>query len=137
MWDLTAVKNKLTNELGLPVEWSKSRETLSQNIPNFPAIFLGYIGMKNQNEEVGTPDIYEQRDNDIIQVFETQIITAQADLPANWKLIFNCLSGWNPMETEVNYSSISWYEGGVMGLDGSKIWWADRWRIGFPKANPF
>ena len=136
MLDISVLITKL-EELGIPVEISRGKEVVLQNITDLPLIYVGYgtIHSGTSSQDLISCNEYEQIDQDSYQVFHIKIVSTSVDFASIWKQVNKLLAGWSPYVPDYEYSAFSHIEGGVMGEDNKKLWHLDLWKLSFPKIS--
>lgn len=132
MIDLQYVIDLIDGQYGFSAEWARAKEPLAQNIPQLPKVFVWHFSVRSNESPMAAPEAYEQQAESFVFTFETQLICPVQQLHVHWVNLRKLLLGRNPSTLDQNYSSINHLEGGQLGLDGAKVWWADRWRISSP-----
>ena len=116
---------------------ARSKEPDLAETAALPIIYVGYgtIDSKNPNQPIEL-DTYSMNGEDLVQSFDIQIVCKEIDLKTIWTATFKALIGWNPVTVEQMHSSMTYSQGGVIGISNDNIWWLDRYRIGFPTTIP-
>lgn len=135
MIDIALLKTQLETA-GYPVQYSRSKEPVLQELTDLPIIYLGYstIDSKHPSSPIEY-SLLNQHGEDLVQSFSIQIVCEQTMLSTIWKTIHPVLIGWNPNPNEAYRSGLTYSQGGVVGIENSRIWWVDIWRLGFPTVN--
>lgn len=136
MIDLSLVVTRLQTQTPYQIELAKSKEPSLIELSNLPVIFIGYGGVEAKNPRSPIEfDLFNLHGEDLVQTFDIQIVCEAANLSTIWKTIYPKLIGWNPVLAEANYSGLTYSHGGVIGMDNSRLWWIDKWKIGFPVVS--
>lgn len=118
------------------VEPSRIKEPALTELINLPIIYVGYHKLNSKNPTVPIEhDLFNQHGEDLVQTFELQIVCEIRNFSTIWKNIYKTLIGWHPDIVELQHTGMTYSEGGVMGLENSRLWHIDRWKIGFPTVN--
>lgn len=123
----------VVNNLNYKVEYSRVKELTLSEIPMLPIIYVGYLDLNSKNPTIPIEhDIYNLHGEDLVQTFQTQIVTTVENFPTVWRNVFKALIAWNPKDPGLLHTSLTYKSGGMVGLENSRMWWLDRWSIGFP-----
>ena len=138
MYNLQSLIDHIASETGYSVNWLKESE---QNLPNTTdeiTVYIGYHSLEADGilGDGSTPDPYVQFSEDLIQFCLVQFNCKVSDLHSVWRNIYNACAKWIPLPAEADYTAFTHSGGGVKGIQAGRIWWVDRWRISFPRANP-
>jgi hypothetical protein len=124
---------KLQNDTIYTIELSRDKEPNLQDLEELPIIYVGYasIDAKNPHAPIES-SFFNLHGEDLVQAFDIMTVCEAENLPEIWKNIYTSLIGFNPVPGEEYRSGLTYAQGGVIGLSNGKIWWLDRWKIGFP-----
>jgi len=118
---------------------ARAKEPDLLEFSTLPVVFVGYSSIDSASPTSPMEhDLYSMAGDDLVQSFDIQIICAQADLPTIWKAVYTCLVGQHPTPTVsglASTSGLTYSQGGMIGLANDRVFWLDRWRIGFPTTN--
>lgn len=118
------------------VEHSRIKEPALTELSNLPIIYVGYHSIDSKNPTVPIEhDLFNQHGEDLVQTFEIQIVCEVQTFSTIWKNVYKSLIGWHPDVVELQHTGMTYAQGGVMGLENSRLWNLDRWKIGFPTVN--
>lgn len=133
MIDLSLIIEKLQNDTVYTIEVSRDKEPNIQEIEELPVIFVGYatIDSKNPNAPIET-SYFNMHGEDLVQSFDLITVAEPANMSEIWRTCYKSLIGWNPVPEEKDRSGLTYAQGGIIGLSNGKIWWLDRWKVGFP-----
>lgn len=137
MYDIADVIT-LIQTTGYTVELARAKEPVLSELNTLPIVYVGFRGIDSKNPT--TPESFsnfEQNGENLIQTIDIQICCLVTDLPVIWRKIYKSLSGKSPTPVEEQFSSITYQQGGVLGLENSRLWWLDRWAVQFPSLNVF
>jgi len=137
MYDIADIIT-LMQTTGYTVERAKAKEPVLSELNTLPIAYVGFRGIDSNNPT--TPESfsnYEQNGENLIQTFDVHICCESTDLPVIWRKIYKSLSGKNPIPAEAQFSSITYQQGGVIGIENARLWWLDRWAVQFPSLNVF
>lgn len=118
------------------IEPARIKEPVLTELEDLPVIYIGYESIDSENPT--TPlanDLYNQHGEDLFQTFQVQICAESCKFPIVWKEVYRALIGWHPDVIELQHTGFTYRQGGVMGIENSRLWWVDRWTIGFPLTN--
>lgn len=138
MFDIEFLKTRIVSETGYPIETMQSKEIIPRLDPgNICTVRVGYLNNNAMDitSRAMTPGINDQMWSDIIQTIEVHFVTLESNIPTVWKALYNACCGFNYDPIEQEYSSLTYAEGGVIGIDNGKYWWVDRWNISFPRVT--
>lgn len=105
-------------------------------LTGLPLIYVGahaIISIPAQGSDAAI-ESYEQALQEFGFIFETQIVCEREDLATVWTSLKDALIDWYPVPNDKNYSGVSHFEGGIMGMENTRLWWLDRWKINFPRT---
>jgi len=118
------------------VEHSRIKEPALSELTSLPIIYVGYHTIDSKNPTVPIEhDLFNQHGEDLVQTFEVQIVCEVKNFSTIWKNVYKSLIGWHPDVVELQHTGMTYAQGGVMGLENSRLWHLDRWKIGFPTVN--
>ena len=101
-----------------------------------PSIFVGYARIRPKSyTDILELDILRTHGEDLIQTIEIQIACEEKDFDTIWKNVYKSLNGWNPNELEKVHTTLTFLQGGVMGIENERLWNVDYWNIGFPTVE--
>jgi hypothetical protein len=137
MYDIAGLITHIQSETGYSTDWAKEKE-LDLGLFSDPVfVKVGYHSLEANGvlDDGSAPDPYVQFSEDLTQHIIVQFICKQSDLPTVWKAVYDACAKWLPLPVEENYTALTHSGGGTIGIKGGRIWWLDRWRIDFPRAN--
>ena len=138
MIDLDTVITQISSTTGYDVFPSKDVQPNDQNVSDAPTVFVGYSTIDSKFPNVA----YEltrttMEGEDLVQGFEIQTVCNITDFRSIWINIYKSLVGWNPDEVERQHTTFTYSQGGRMSnSSGSRFWWVDIYKIGFPTSKP-
>lgn len=139
MLSLQTFKKKLEEEPLISkykIELSSIKQPTLQAQGEPPIIYVGYYAIDSKNPTIPIEhDLFNQHGEDLVQTFEIQIDCMIEDFEKVWKDIYKSIIGWTPDIQERQHTGFTYAQGGVMGLENSRLWWLDRWKVGFPTTN--
>lgn len=118
------------------VELARTKEPVLSEFTTLPIIYCGYHTIDSENPT--TPqaaDLFNQHGEDLTQTFVIQIVSTITNFDTVWKNVYQSLIGWHPDLIEKQHTGFTYQQGGMMGLENGRLWWLDRWSIGFPLTN--
>lgn len=138
MYNLQGLIDHIKTETTYSVNWIRESEQNLPNISDDVSILVGYHSLEADGVlgDGSTPDPYVQFSEDLIQFVIVQINCKVSDLHSVWLEVYNACAKWTPLTAEKDYTAFTHSGGGVKGIQSGRIWWVDRWRISFPRANP-
>ena len=138
MIELSWIKG-LIETTGYDVQYARDKEPNIQELTALPTVFVGYssIDATNPNAPIAY-DLFNAHGEDLVQTFDVLIACETANLPVVWRNVYTSLIGKHPtlsLSSTASTSGLTYGQGGVIGLSNGKLWWIDRYRIGFPTTN--
>lgn len=119
-----------------PIFRSKIKQIVLEELENLPIIYAGIYSIDSKNPTIPIEhDLFNQHGEDLVQTFEIQIYCLEEQFEAIWKDIYKSIIGWHPDIQEFQHTGFTYAQGGVMGLENGRLFWLDRWRVGFPTVN--
>lgn len=133
MMDVNVFINKLHVDTGYKVEHARIKEPDLTEFVDLPVIYVGYatIDSKNPTSPI-EHSFFNLHGEDLVQGFDVQIVCDIDSLATIWKNCYTSLIGFNPIPGEEYRSGFTYSQGGMIGISNGRIWWLDRWKIGFP-----
>ena len=137
MISLQTYIDRISSQTGYYTDWAKQKEIGTGNFGDPPRVIVGYDSVHSSGNlgDSDTPDTYLQYEEDLVQVFTVQFNCDTTSLHSVWQNIYNALAGWNYSATEINYSGLMYAVGGIMGVEGGRTAWKDRWKLDFPRIT--
>ena len=136
MIDQSTVIARLDAQLTYTIRPSREKQIVLSELTELPIIYVGYATIESKDPNFPTATGYfELHGEDLVQSFDIHICTTVANFRTVWINIFKALIGYNPNVPARNTAGLNYSQGGMMGLEDSKVWWMDRWRINFPTTN--
>jgi hypothetical protein len=118
------------------VEHVRVKEPILTDLTSLPIIYVGYFAVDAKNPTVPIEhDLFNQHGEDLVQTVEVQIVCEEINFSTVWKNIYKSLIGWHPNILELTHTGLTYSQGGVMGIENGRLWWLDRWKVGFPTVN--
>lgn len=138
MIDIQLLIDRITTETGYTVTLAKETQPNLQNIDlELPQIFVGYLQVDSIGE-INTDwsaDEYAQNAVDLQLNFSVQLLCKHSEFPIVWETVRESLTGWNPLPNQDKYSTMLYVGGSALGLQNSRLWWVDQWKINFPAID--
>jgi hypothetical protein len=98
-----------------------------------PKIYVGYYAVDAKNPTVPIEhDLFNQHGEDLVQTIEVQIVCEEINFSTIWRNVYKSLIGWHPNVLEQQHTGLTYAQGGTMGIENGRMWWLDRWKVGFP-----
>ena len=124
---------------GYTVEYARDKEPNIMELGALPIVFVGYssIDATNSNAPIAY-DLFNNHGEDLIQTFDILIACETVNLPVVWRNVYTSLIGKHPTlgySSTASTSGLTYSQGGVMGLSNGKLWWIDKYKVGFPTTN--
>jgi hypothetical protein len=111
-------------------------ETEDFSLGELPIITVNYSSIVSKNPEAPIEhDIYNTYGEDLVQVYDLQILCLEDEFHTIWRTVYKALIGYTPSATISGTEATSGFtyaQGVVMGISNGKVQWGERWRIGFP-----
>jgi hypothetical protein len=132
MIDLSVIKTRL-EETGHTVRYAVNKDIDLEEPTALPIIYIGYNNIDRERANLALAlDSYSTNGENLIQSFTIQLLCTQTTFPVLWKEVYKKLYQWNPIGSEAQHTTFTYFQGGVMGLSNDKFYWVDIWRVGFP-----
>lgn len=136
MIDISLVKTRLETETNYLVEYGRAREEVLQDLINLPILYINYASVESKSPNAAVEaSAYNLNGEDLVQFIDVEICTEIENLAVNFLIVNKALSGWTPIEHELDHIAFSLAQGGVIGTDNTRIRWLSRYRTGFPTLN--
>lgn len=136
MIDQSTLITRLDAQLSYTIRPAREKQIVLSELTELPIIYVGYATIDSMDANTPTATGYFlHHGEDLIQSFDIHICTTVANFRTVWINTYRALIGYNPNTLAKNTSGLSYSQGGLMGLEDSKMWWMDRWRINFPTTN--
>lgn len=139
MMDISVILDRLQASTTYTVELVRAREPNLPELTSLPIIYVGYSTIDSKNPSAPIEyDLFNQYGEDLVQSFDIQIVCTASELSTIWKKVYTALIGYTPTFSQSSGASVSgltYAQGGVMGIVNDRLYWLDRWRIGFPTTN--
>lgn len=138
MIELDWIKGLLATT-GYTVEYARDKEPNTQELGILPIVYVGYSSLDSTNPNAPIAyDLFNLHGEDLVQSFDVLTVCEVANLPVIWRKLYSACIGKHPtlsLSSTASTSGLTYAQGGVIGLSNSKLWWLDRWKIGFPTTN--
>ena len=136
MIPLQVIIDRLEAETTYTVLTARTIETEDYSLGELPIITVNYSAILSKNPEAPIEhDIYNEYGEDLVQVYDLQILCLHDEFPDIWRTVYKALIGYTPSATVSGTAATSGFtyaQGIVMGIANNKLQWGERWRIGFP-----
>ena len=136
MYNVTGLMERITTVTGYSVEVLAETKPSLVKIADLPKVFVGSVGVKQVDSfGSGRTDLDSQLyAEDLVQFIEVQFVCAAGDEATIWNTIGAAIAGWHEATQEDQFTGLMYVEGGLLGRENSRVWWADRWTIQFPRT---
>lgn len=107
------------------------------NAIEIPEIYLMHsrVTSRTPNSPFENSIVHANGEN-LTQQIQIHIVSPRDIFREAWINVFKSLTGKNPYPDQAHYTTLSYVEGGRMGISFDNIWHVDIWHIGFPTRYP-
>jgi hypothetical protein len=129
----------LLETTGYSIEYTRDKEPNTQELLSLPVVYVGYASLDSTNPNAPIAyDLFNLHGEDLVQSFDVLTVCEVENLHTVWRKLYSSLIGKHPtlsLSSTASTSGLTYAQGGVIGLSNGKLWWLDRWKIGFPTTN--
>ena len=136
MYNEAGLISHITQTTGYPCEYLTEQKPSLLAFESLPMVFVDTTMIKKTDSFGSGRTTYDDQlyAEDHLQIIEVHFVCAIEDKADIWKTIGSAIAGWHEDPLEGVFTGLTYIEGGVIGRENGRVWWADRWAIEFPRT---
>jgi len=134
MYNEQILVDHLKRETGYNVSLATEKQIdIVQEEVVIPKLYIGHTGIHLQNPSIIWTDGYQEQENSQVLLTEIHILCLRNNLYEVRNIVYKSYIKFDPVPDEDSFSTISFYNGKLIGRTGIKIWWLETIAMVFPR----